>query len=77
MRNLTQQSEENQKQNKIFINESLTPHNKNLFRLVRLKADEKKWEFSWTRNGTVYAKKNENTAPAKISDFEDIAKKII
>lgn len=70
-------AEENKKQNKVFINESLTPRNKNLFRLVRLKADEMKWEFYWTKNGTVYAKKNENTAPAKISDFEDIAKKII
>ena len=68
---------DHQKSNKIFINESLTQQNKNLFRLVRLKAAQQNWEYFWTRNGNVYAKKNDHSDVTKISDIEEIDSKIV
>ena len=68
---------DHQKSNKIFINESLTQQNKNLFRLVRLKAAQQNWEYFWTRNGYVYAKKNDHSDVTKISDIEEIDSKIV
>eukprot|EP00794_Sanderia_malayensis_P005833 gene5833-biopygen4834 len=69
--------EEDKKNNKIFINESLTKRNKNLFRLVRLQCIDKNWSSFWTRNGIIFAKKDDHSAPTKISNEEDINRKIV
>ena len=34
---------------KMFINESLPKKNKELFRSVRVKCEEKNWHFFWTK----------------------------
>eukprot|EP00794_Sanderia_malayensis_P000215 gene215-biopygen649 len=69
--------EEDKKNNKIFLNESLTKRNKNLFRLVRLQCIDKNWSSFWTRNGIIFAKKDDHSAPTKISNEEDINRKIV
>ena len=61
---------------KVFINESLTPMNRNLFRLTRIKCKEKSWNFSWTRNGVVFARKNEQSLIAKISCVKELEQKL-
>eukprot|EP00794_Sanderia_malayensis_P019671 gene19671-biopygen13934 len=68
---------EQEKKNKVFINESLCPFYKNLFRLVRMECQKAQWKFFWTRNGNIFAKKDEHSAPAKIQSIEDIESKIV
>ena len=61
--------------NKIFINESLTPDKKSLFKKVRERCAEFEYKFTWTRNGTIYVKKNEKSPPLKMiveSDLQQI-----
>ena len=62
---------------KVFINESLTPMNRKLFRLTRIKCKEKSWNFSWTRNGVVFARKNEQSLIAKISSVKELEQKLV
>ena len=62
---------------KVFINKSLTPMNRNLFRLTRIKCKEKGWNFSWTRNGVVFARKNEQSLIAKISSVKELEQKLV
>lgn len=62
---------------KIFINESLTKQNKELYRSVREKAKAKEWKFTWTWNGHIYARKDESTAPARFSSPRDVEEKLI
>ncbi len=71
--NLT--NDESRADGKIYINESLTSINKNVFRLVRLRCEEKGWEFHWTRNGVIYARKNKSTATTRIGNLKDLEEK--
>ncbi len=62
---------------KIFINESLTKMNKELFRLVRERKKEMNWQFAWTRNGVVYARKNKDADVVRIGSPKDIEQKLV
>eukprot|EP00794_Sanderia_malayensis_P008540 gene8540-biopygen6837 len=68
---------DNKAGSKIFVNESLTAANKNLYRLARMKTQDSGWKFSWTRNGVVFARKDENAAITKINNLSDIEDKIV
>ena len=51
---------------KIFINESLTPYNKYLFKEVRQRCHSMNYKYFWTRNGTIFVKKDDNNMAKKI-----------
>ena len=58
----------------IFINEYLSRKMKEiLWKSKRLKA-EKKFQFMWIRNGTIFLRKTENSEIIKITDQEDLEK---
>ena len=59
---------------RVFINESLTKQNKELMYLVRGKKREVDWKFVWSRNGTIYARKNEQSEYLRINNEQDIEK---
>ena len=61
---------------KIYINESLTKRNKELLYKVRMKKLEKNWKFVWSRNGTIYTRKDENSEFVRINDEKDILKMV-
>lgn len=58
----------------IFINDFLTKRIKDLFWKTKNLKLEKGYKFLWTRNGTVYLRKTENSEPIKISCEEDLEK---
>ena len=62
------------KGNKIFVNESLTTSNKTLFKAVRERCNEKSYDFFWSRNGSIYARKNKDTNAIKITIQDDLKK---
>eukprot|EP00794_Sanderia_malayensis_P010550 gene10550-11668_t len=62
---------------KIYINESLTKRNKELFHFVRERKKEKNWQFAWTRNGMIFARKSKDTNLVKINDVKEIEQKIL
>ena len=61
---------------KIYINESLTKRNKDLMYKVRMKKQENNWKFIWSRNRTIYARKDENSEFLRINDEKDIGKMV-
>ena len=61
---------------RVFINESLTKKNKYLCKLARDKKKEIGWDFVWTRNGVIFARKNKVSAFVTIRNELDITKKI-
>ncbi|XP_065069974.1 uncharacterized protein LOC135694986 [Rhopilema esculentum] len=61
---------------KIYMNESLTKRNKDLMYNIRMKKQENNWKFIWSRNGTMYARKDENSEFLRINDEEDIGKMV-
>lgn len=56
----------------IYINDELTANNRRLLWLAKTKAKEHNWKFVWVRNGYIYARKNENTSPIIITNSADI-----
>ena len=60
------------KNGKVFLNESLTRMNRELFRLARLRCSEAGWKFTWTKKGVVLVRKNENTAPTRIANIKEL-----
>ncbi|XP_075529376.1 uncharacterized protein LOC142560841 [Dermacentor variabilis] len=44
---------------KLYFNENLTAANRELFWLARKKGKEKKYKYAWTKDGNVFAKKEE------------------
>ena len=68
--------DEAKKNGKIYLNESLTRINRELFRFARLKCSENGWKFAWTKNGVVSVKKNENTTPTRIASLKELEQKV-
>lgn len=56
----------------IYINDHLTYNNRRLLWLAKTKAKEAKWKFVWVRNGTIFARKNENSTLIIINNSTDI-----
>ena len=65
------------KNGKVFLTESLTRMNRDLFHLARLRCSEVGWTFAWTKNGVVSVRRNENTAPLRIANLKDLEQKVI
>ena len=69
--------EENEKRNPdtfIFVNESLTPENKELMRETRNKAKEKSYKFVWTHKGGIRVRKTTDSQVIKIRSKKDLDK---
>ena len=59
---------------KIFINESLTSRLKNLLRLTKIKKQEMNIKFIWTRNGSIFLRKDEKAQALKVNFIADLDK---
>ncbi|KAI5754242.1 hypothetical protein M8J77_007044 [Diaphorina citri] len=57
---------------KIFVNDHLTPANKKLFFETRKCVKEKKAKSAWTRDGKIFLRRDEMSAPTRISDNQDL-----
>ena len=69
--------EENEKRNPdtfIFVNESLTPENKELMRETRNKAKERSYKFVWTHKGGIRVRKTTDSQAIKIRSKKDLDK---
>ena len=58
----------NYNDNPIFINEHLSPSNRQLFALASQKKYTLNFKFLWTRNGSVYMRKDEHSEIIPIND---------
>lgn len=63
---------QNNNNNTIFVNDQLTAHNRRLLWQAKIKAKESCWKYVWTRDGIVFAKKDENSSPMLIKSASDI-----
>ena len=57
---------------RVFINEHLSAQTKSLFWLTNKTRKEQNWKFIWTNNGTIYARKNENSEVKIIKSKVDL-----
>ncbi|XP_053602916.1 uncharacterized protein LOC128680581 [Plodia interpunctella] len=55
-----------------FVNERLTKRNRQLFQRVREAAKRMHWKFVWTREGKVYARKEQGKASVRLRCDKDI-----
>lgn len=60
----------------VYINEHLTPLNKIILKRTKEAAKTKNYQFTWTKNGRIFTRKNETTQAIQIITEEDL-KKII
>lgn len=58
----------------IFINEHLSQKNKELLKAARDTCKKANFKFSWSRNGTIFVRKNEKSAVIAIRSENDIMK---
>lgn len=56
----------------IFINENLTPANKELHWHARVRGKDLKYEFVWIKKGSIYMKKDKDHNAKKINCFDDL-----
>lgn len=61
---------------RVFINESLSPYFKNLLWLVKKEAKNKGYKFCWYRSYKILVKKNENEKIIYIAEEDDLKKLI-
>ena len=60
--------------NRIYINDSLSPNNKNLFKeCLKLKRKEQ-FQFIWTHYGRIYLRKDSNSATKAVCSQNDLEK---
>ena len=57
---------------KIFINESLTPKNKELFKDCLKFKNDKSYKFLWTSAGKIFLRRNADSPVIPINSFADI-----
>jgi hypothetical protein len=58
--------------NKIFISESLTKKNKDLFKETWKRKKELGYKFIWTQSGRIFTKKDVNSAKLHIRNNTDL-----
>ena len=59
---------------KLFINENFTQRRKKLFWNTKQKAKELLYQFFWTNNGQIYARKNDESKKLLIKTEIDLEK---
>jgi mRNA-degrading endonuclease YafQ of YafQ-DinJ toxin-antitoxin module len=60
----------------IFVNEHLTPYNKQMFKKCKEFAKNNQYKYVWTKNGKIYLRQNDTSPAVQISDEEDLKTKI-
>lgn len=56
----------------IFINENLTPFNRELAWRARVSAKKHGYKYSWVKNGNIFMKKSDTDPVRKITTIEDV-----
>ncbi|KAF9811707.1 hypothetical protein SFRURICE_011070 [Spodoptera frugiperda] len=56
----------------VYINERLTPGNRQLFRAARVAAKEHGYRYCWCRNGAILIRKQEGNPPIRIRNSDDL-----
>lgn len=59
---------------RIFVNEHLTAHNKNILKLCKEKCKLKGYKYTWVKNCTIYVRKNDNSNFFHIKSELDLEK---
>lgn len=59
---------------KFFVNEHLTPENKQLFNAVKILANQRSYKFTWIRNCNIFLRKNEESPVINITTEKDLQK---
>uniref|UniRef100_A0A2A4IZJ0 FP protein C-terminal domain-containing protein n=1 Tax=Heliothis virescens TaxID=7102 RepID=A0A2A4IZJ0_HELVI len=57
---------------KLYCNERLTRENRQLFRACRTSAKENGYKFCWTKNGSIYIRKQEGNPTIQIRNSDDL-----
>lgn len=61
---------------KIYISENLTPYNKNLLRLTKIKARESNYKYVWFKNNKLLVREKDNSPVLRINSELDIMNKM-
>jgi hypothetical protein len=61
----------------IFLNEKLTPHNKNLLWQAKSRGKEKNYKYVWCKHGKIFARKNDELGVIRILNEKDLAQKMV
>lgn len=61
-------------QKKLFINEHLTPENKQLLKATKDFSKQNKYQYCWVRDCKIFVKKDGNSAIVRISSISDLKK---
>ncbi|CAN7940022.1 unnamed protein product [Ixodes pacificus] len=56
----------------LYFNENLTQINRNLFWKARTRGKEKRFKYVWVRNGKIFAKRQDEATPVRISCEHDL-----
>lgn len=64
----------NGKTERIFVNENLSPENKEILYETKKVAKEKQYKFVWTRNGKILVRENEQGKVIQIKNVKDLQK---
>lgn len=59
---------------KFYMNERLTRRNRKLFGKVREAAAHQKWKYVWTKNGNIFARKDDGKAAIRVRAEADVSK---
>lgn len=59
---------------RIYINEHLIPYFKKLYKQTREAATQFGYAYVWIRNGKIFVRRNDTTAPIIITDYTDLTK---
>lgn len=59
---------------RFFVNEHLTPENKQLLNATKLRAKDKSYKFVWVRNCNIFLRKNEESPVIVVGSIKDLQK---
>ncbi|XP_013174661.1 PREDICTED: uncharacterized protein LOC106123072 [Papilio xuthus] len=59
---------------RVYVNERLTRLNKQLFYRAREESRRLKWKFAWTKNGTIFVRRDYTQTAIRIRDHVDIVR---
>ena len=72
--NVREYNKGHEQENRIFVNEQLSPENRKIFALCSKRRIELGFKFHWTKNGVSFLKKDVDSELFKVSCEEDLLK---
>lgn len=73
---LSKDNDKGDSKNSVFVNEHLTPYNKQLLMKCKAAAKIKQYQYAWSKNGRIYVRKDESKHAIPIKCEEDLNKLI-